>query len=1597
MITCLLLSSDLTALGEGRWEIIRHTDLETSLIDVCFVDEREGWAVGGNGLIVHTSDGGISWTKQNSQVKSRLNAVHFVNAREGWVVGEEPGVILHTSNGGENWEIEKNWESSIIDWGPPHLTDVFFIDEHRGWVTGWLGTSVPSRYSYPTVPFIINTKDGGITWTPRYIERGGREFLNGVYFINPLEGWAMGSGFNLHTTDGGDTWMELKCMREELHDMYFVNESEGWAVGSSGIILHTRDGGATWTRQESGTDYNLYSVHFINPKEGWIVGGEILHTSNGGKTWTIRRNVVHRGIFGVHFFNPNDGVMVGSSGIILHTDDGGLTFKRCDSSFVHLYGIDFVSPNEGWAVGRLGTVLHTTDGGDTWMRRIIGPPFGDFYDVDFIDSKKGWIVGTDGTVLHTKDGGRTWIEQTRGKYGTLRDVHFINDRYGWVVGNGAILHTNDGGETWVNWIEVKPELRDSWYKAYFLNPLLGWIVGAKGVFHTDDGGRTWTKQVDILGVYLTDVFFVNENEGWVVGESGVLGRNVILHTVDGGFSWREQGNLRDIGLSLKAIELVKGREIWAIGGKKEEWGAEKIGIILHTSDGGDTWTEQIIGTDHIINDICYSGEALWAIGDWGIMLKYVDESLNRATVNHPPEVSILAPLGGERWSGVQEIKWRATDIDGDELSITIEYRPYNEMEWHLVAEGEVNDGTYRWDTTPLEDSGYLIRIIAKDGALSKACEITVPFVTDNHLHHIQSGWPIQIRETSFYPPILGDLDGDGRQEVVIVAETEVYVFTADGKQMTYQIELWKPSPPALGDINGDGREELILASANKDDIFSDMETGIVCALDADANFLPGWPVVTDSMPLSPPSIGDVNNDGKLDIVIITRKSIYAWNGDGSLIMNFPIVNPDQALLSSPLNRVLMLSSGWNMWGMALGDIDNDGADEIIANIGDGFVHALNDDGSEVNGWPVAATEVHIPFIITTAIGDVDADGWLEVVSAGGGRIYLWNADGSLVPGWPKETEETDCHLALGDVDGDDRLEIFYGQHVYRGDGEVFLRSERQSATVIGDVNGDGEIEAIGWEKITTYQIWGSPSFGGIIIAIALGGEPLGAVRLDAQIATELNARKADGSIIGDCPIRITTPIISSESNLTFNLISIAMGDIDEDDALELIVPSSGGKIYCVDMGPGTYNSDLLSWPMIKRDAHNSGCLPRKRFTLNLSQGINLISVPLNPRSKWRLSDLAHLLAPELETLIAFQPERQRLFAFLPDFPETSPDNIEITNGSAYIAVMSREKRVPFYGVAWSGEVELEPGYNFLSVPLAPEKPWRLSDLMDFIGEEVEKLILLDQAKGEFVGYERNALEDSSSDVFIRGGCGYIVVMSDAKKLTFTGTAWSDKLTPEIPAGPTLPVKDKSVSPLLVVEGRIRREDIGTPLDGLRVAVRNLTRDSSKTDTTGGQAGPGAYIVVFADLPGNEAVRVGDVLEISVTDPESVYEIKRIRYVIGPDDIRLCKISIPEICLSPIIPKTVLLQNYPNPFNPETWIPFTLSKPEHVVISIYDVKGHLIRKLYLGKRKRGVYLSKSRAAYWDGRNEKGEEVASGVYFYLMEAGRFKRQRKMVLVR
>ena len=104
----------------------------------------------------------------------------------------------------------------------------------------------------------------------------------------------------------------------------------------------------------------------------------------------------------------------------------------------------------------------------------------------------------------------------------------------------------------------------------------------------------------------------------------------------------------------------------------------------------------------------------------------------------------------------------------------------------------------------------------------------------------------------------------------------------------------------------------------------------------------------------------------------------------------------------------------------------------------------------------------------------------------------------------------------------------------------------------------------------------------------------------------------------------------------------------------------------------------------------------------------------------------------------------------------------------------------------------------------------------------------------------------------------------------------------------------------------------------------------------------------------------------------------------------------EQLLTLFIPEeTALLHNYPNPFNPETWIPYQLSEPAEVTLTIHAVDGTLVRTLVLGYQPAGIYQTRIRAAYWDGKNNVGESVASGVYFYTLTAGEFKSTLKMLI--
>ena len=119
----------------------------------------------------------------------------------------------------------------------------------------------------------------------------------------------------------------------------------------------------------------------------------------------------------------------------------------------------------------------------------------------------------------------------------------------------------------------------------------------------------------------------------------------------------------------------------------------------------------------------------------------------------------------------------------------------------------------------------------------------------------------------------------------------------------------------------------------------------------------------------------------------------------------------------------------------------------------------------------------------------------------------------------------------------------------------------------------------------------------------------------------------------------------------------------------------------------------------------------------------------------------------------------------------------------------------------------------------------------------------------------------------------------------------------------------------------------------------------------------------------------------------------IKHAVADGTMQASELSPSATAFMPV--RTALLPNYPNPFNPETWIPYQLKKSAQVTLTIYDMNGGRVRTLEVGHRPAGVYRSRERAVYWDGRNQQGELVANGVYFYTLTTADFNATRKMLV--
>jgi hypothetical protein len=313
MLLLLVCAIDAGAQG-ASWRRQRSGTMAW-LHAVYFLDAEKGWAVGGNGVLLATVDGGGTWRVQRRPTEDSVRDVYFSDEQNGWLVCErsiyqlttkdDPRTyLMSTGNGGANW---KRVNVSGID-ADARLVRALFAGDGRGWAFGEAGA-------------LYTTRDHGATWARQRVPT--RYLLLGGAFLDSERGWLVGANATvLQTADGGETWREgvvTDGERVRFTAVSFVDARRGWAVGAEGRIFATRDGGRNWRAQTSNTAADLLDVKFVNDSEGWACGAEgtLLHTTNGGARWTVEPSGTTHPLERLYFTDNTRGWAVGFGGTII--------------------------------------------------------------------------------------------------------------------------------------------------------------------------------------------------------------------------------------------------------------------------------------------------------------------------------------------------------------------------------------------------------------------------------------------------------------------------------------------------------------------------------------------------------------------------------------------------------------------------------------------------------------------------------------------------------------------------------------------------------------------------------------------------------------------------------------------------------------------------------------------------------------------------------------------------------------------------------------------------------------------------------------------------------------------------------------------------------------------------------------------------------------------------------------------------------------------------------------------------------------------------------------------------------------------------------
>jgi len=295
-----------------------------------------------------------------------FNDVAFLNATHGWVVGQWTegmsgnGVVLHTVDGGDTWETQLQSGREQV------YRQIDILHSDSVWITSWGG--------------LYHTSDDGQTWDD-YPVVDENSLMSTVEFLNDTHGWTATMNTLYNTSDGGDTWSTVPgwTFDDSLRDIQFVTETEVWGIGFFGIY-HSEDCAETWTEVHSSGGWSISMQ--VNGEGWAVADSNLMHSSDGitwddltvpGPAPSFRSRAPYLGDL---FFTEEEGWIVGEETPVMHTVDNGLTWYEQsvpESINRRLLAVDFLNQTHGWAAGGGGAIIKTTNGNS------LGSPFNDVF------------------------------------------------------------------------------------------------------------------------------------------------------------------------------------------------------------------------------------------------------------------------------------------------------------------------------------------------------------------------------------------------------------------------------------------------------------------------------------------------------------------------------------------------------------------------------------------------------------------------------------------------------------------------------------------------------------------------------------------------------------------------------------------------------------------------------------------------------------------------------------------------------------------------------------------------------------------------------------------------------------------------------------------------------------------------------------------------------------------------------------------------------------------------------------------------------------------------------------------------------------------